>query len=349
MKNKEPGSYLLAIECMTYNQSSYITDALEGFAMQQTSFPFVAVVVDDASTDGEQEVIKAYVDKHFDNSEEKGFKQWESEDARWTFARHKVNENCHIVAVCLKRNLFKEPEKKNAMVKEWMDAKYIALCEGDDYWTDPLKLQKQVDFLEDHPDYSLCCHRYKVCNQNEGTWDDDYVKPLFEESPNGFSFGNFENLNKVWITKTVTLVYRVNSINPSDLMKYHYRCDEHLNYHLLRNGLGYCFPFVGAVYRRCDTGIFSPLSEKEKIKRWCRIRDEMLKLNMTDSDIRNNVYHVLRWYLYDRQFCGEMVKLMITCVMSFYKTDGFKSSLFCAKKFLVSYVKGLKKRTRTDA
>ena len=140
--------FLVGVSCMTYNQSAYITNTLNGFAMQQTNFPFVAVVVDDASTDGEQEVINAYVNEHFDHLEETGYKQWETKDARWTFARHKVNENCHIVAVYLKRNLFREPEKKETVLKDWMDAKYIALCEGDDYWTDPLKLQKQVDILE---------------------------------------------------------------------------------------------------------------------------------------------------------------------------------------------------------
>lgn len=137
-----------SISCMTYNQSAYITDALNGFCMQQTRFPFVAVVVDDASTDGEQEVIKAYVDEHFDHSEEKGFKQWETEDAYWTYARHNGNGNCHIVAVYLKQNLYREPEKKNAVINEWLNAKYTAICEGDDYWTDPLKLQKQVDILD---------------------------------------------------------------------------------------------------------------------------------------------------------------------------------------------------------
>ena len=78
--------------------------------MQQTNFPFVAVVIDDASTDGEQELIKAYVDEHFDNSEESGYEQWETEEAYWLFARHKENENCHIVAVLLKKNLWREPE-----------------------------------------------------------------------------------------------------------------------------------------------------------------------------------------------------------------------------------------------
>ena len=195
----------VAICCFTYNQSAYITDALKGFTMQQTNFPFVAVVVDDASTDGEQEMIKAFVDEHFDHSEEKGFKQWETEDARWTFARHKANENCHMVAACLKRNLFKEPEKKNAVIKEWMDTKYIAICEGDDYWTDPLKLQKQVLFLENHPDFSMCFHGAEVRVENSPG----------SQQKNGTNYSKIEDREyestefvSGWLVPTASIVYR---------------------------------------------------------------------------------------------------------------------------------------------
>ena len=140
--------FLVSIRCITYNQSSYITDTMIGFAIQQTSFPFVAVIIDDASTDGEQEVIRNYVEHHFDHSQESGFREWETEDAFWTFARHSENKNCHFVVVNLKKNLYKNPDKKAAVIKDWLDTKYTALCEGDDYWTDPLKLQKQIDILE---------------------------------------------------------------------------------------------------------------------------------------------------------------------------------------------------------
>ena len=149
--------FLVSILCETYNQSKYIMDALNGFVMQQTNFPFVAVVIDDASTDGEQDVLKDYLEKHFDFSVDSGFKQWETDDAYWTFARHLENENCHFVAVFLKKNLYEDYEKKMAVVKEWFDTKYKAICEGDDYWTDPQKLQKQVDVLESHEEYSMCC------------------------------------------------------------------------------------------------------------------------------------------------------------------------------------------------
>ena len=195
----ENNDVLVSIRCTTYNQSSYITDALNGFALQQTRFPYLAVVIDDASIDGEQNVIKAYLDAHFDHSEETGFRQWETEDALWTFARHKEHTNCYIVVSYLKKNLFGNP-KKLELIKEWTNTKYIAICEGDDYWTDPLKLQKQVDFLEGHKEYSMCCTGFSQTFEGNES----------EKSPMVFDLDDItiEHLiNGQWIG-TATVVYR---------------------------------------------------------------------------------------------------------------------------------------------
>ena len=140
--------FVVSIQCITYNHSAFIVDALNGFAIQKTAFPFVAVVIDDASTDGEQNVIRNYLETDCSHLEKTGFKQWETEDAYFTIAQHKDNVNCHFVMVCLKQNLFSNPDKKYYLVREWMNAKYIALCEGDDFWVDPNKLQRQVEILE---------------------------------------------------------------------------------------------------------------------------------------------------------------------------------------------------------
>lgn len=163
---KDSSNFLVCIECFTYNQSSYIIDAMNGFIVQQTDFPFVAVIIDDASTDGEQDVIRSYVEGHFDHSQESGYREWDTEDASWTFAQHAENRNCHFVVVYLKKNLFKEPDKKKELIKDWYNAKYIAVCEGDDYWIDPLKLQKQVDFLESHEDFTMCFHGSDIRNDS---------------------------------------------------------------------------------------------------------------------------------------------------------------------------------------
>jgi glycosyltransferase involved in cell wall biosynthesis len=312
--------------------------------MQQTDFPFVCAIVDDASTDGEQIVLRGYLNANFDLQDKSVSYEKDTEYGHVTFARHKTNENCFFAVTYLKENHYSQKKPKVQYLTEWMDAKYIALCEGDDYWTDPQKLQKQVSFLEEHLDYSLCCHRYKIYNQNEGTWDDDYVKKLFEKSPNGFSFSNVDNLNRAWITKTVTLVYRNGLFDQDVLAKYQYRCDEHLNYHLLRMGLGYCFPFIGAVYRRHSAGVYSVLGKKDRLVRWCRIREEMLKFNLSDEVLKNYVYHGLRKYLYNRQICCEELGVACVVLKSFYLTEGLGKTIVAAKKIIGSCVNGLMRK-----
>ncbi len=145
----------LAVRCMTYNQARYITDAMNGFCMQQTNFPFVCTIVDDASTDGEQEVIRQYLNDNFDLQDASIAYEKDEAYGHVTFARHKTNVNCYFAVVYLNENHYSQRKPKAPYLKEWTDnVKYIALCEGDDYWTDPLKLQKQVDFLEANEE---CC------------------------------------------------------------------------------------------------------------------------------------------------------------------------------------------------
>lgn len=148
--------WLVSVRCFTYNQSRYIIDAMNSFVMQQTNFPFVCVIVDDASTDGEQEVIKDYVYENFDLHDVSIAFDKDTDYGHVVFSRHKTNKNCYFAIVCLKENHYRQKKSKAPYIMEWLNAKYKAICEGDDYWTNPLKLQKQVDFLEAHEDYSLC-------------------------------------------------------------------------------------------------------------------------------------------------------------------------------------------------
>ena len=147
--------FLVHISCRTYNQSRFIQDTLDGFAAQRTEFPFLAVIMDDASTDGEQDIIEAYISRFCGHGEGTCCERWETEDARWVYARHNENANAFFLAMLLKKNLFRNP-KKRELIPAWTNAKYVAICEGDDYWTDAMKLQKQVSFLEQTPGFSLC-------------------------------------------------------------------------------------------------------------------------------------------------------------------------------------------------
>lgn len=138
-KNQQP--IVVTIRCVTYNHEPYLRQCLDGFVMQKTNFAFEAIVHDDASTDKSADIIKEYAEKYPDI----------------------------IKPIFETENQY---SKRDGSIRRIMNdatsktTKYIALCEGDDYWTDPLKLQKQFDFMEANPDYSLCFHNAMIHYQD---------------------------------------------------------------------------------------------------------------------------------------------------------------------------------------
>jgi len=140
MKIKEK-PILVAIHCLVYNHEPYLRDCLNGFIMQKTNFRFVAVVHDDASTDRSASIIREYEEKYPNII--KPIYETENQYTKHDGSHRRIMNE----AICA------------------TGAKYVAFCEGDDYWTDPLKLQKQVEFLEAHPDFSMCCHGADVKNE----------------------------------------------------------------------------------------------------------------------------------------------------------------------------------------
>lgn len=150
--------YMVCTICATFNHSPYIVDAMNGFTMQETTFPVYYLITDDASTDGEPEVIKQYLADHFQTP----YRIEETEDYNLICANHNTNPNCTFIVFLLKYNHYSIKKSKLPYQSEWRDnAKYIALCEGDDYWTDSNKLQKQTDFLEKHPKHTMCIHAFR--------------------------------------------------------------------------------------------------------------------------------------------------------------------------------------------
>lgn len=174
--------FVVRVECMTYNQAPYIEDALNGFTKQQTSFPFICTIMDDASTDGEPEVIKKYLNDHFDLADKSIVRWEETEDFTLIFVRHNTNLNCYFAVFLLKYNHYRKKDKASYL-REWAEIKYIAFCEGDDYWLDPLKLHKQVEFLETRREYGMCYTWSRVYIHNTGKYS-DYIAGI--ESPESF-------------------------------------------------------------------------------------------------------------------------------------------------------------------
>jgi glycosyltransferase involved in cell wall biosynthesis len=126
---------VVSIVCNTYNHENYIWEAIEGFISQKANFLFEVLIHDDASTDNTANIIREYEMKYPDL----------------------------IFPVYQKENQYSKKNHPNAAFQfPRAKGKYIALCEGDDYWTDPMKLQNQFDFLEQNPDYVMCYHSYQI-------------------------------------------------------------------------------------------------------------------------------------------------------------------------------------------
>ena len=200
--------YLVGVRCVTYQHEKFIKDALDGFAMQQTDFPFLVMLIDDASTDGTQDVINRFLEDNFVLGEENFAWRTNTDDAVTTFARHKKNTNCHILSLNLKVNLWKNRAKKDSLLGDYLDSyKYLALCEGDDYWTDPLKLQKQVDILEKDETLMACCTNCSVVDMNSDVLEEKRVQPVVKENKQGrYSLRDFFDQGHQY--PTLSVLYR---------------------------------------------------------------------------------------------------------------------------------------------
>lgn len=195
--------FKVCIRCFTFNHSKFITQAMDGFVMQQTDFPFVCCIVDDASTDGEPEVILKYLQENFEVQGKSVVRTEETDDYVLFFKQHSLNTNCFFAVYFLKYNHYSIKKPKFLYLKEWLSAKYTALCEGDDYWTSPYKLQLQVDYLEANDKCSMCFHNADAYS----FYDKKYINKFFlpGKSRNYYSKHIF---TKGWFVPTASMVYR---------------------------------------------------------------------------------------------------------------------------------------------
>jgi len=130
-------SVLVSVNCITYNHEEYISDAIEGFLMQKTDFDFEILIGEDCSTDNTRKIVEKYIDMYPDK----------------------------IRLVTYDKNV--GGRRNSQMLYENSKGKYIAVCEGDDYWTNPLKLQKQVNYMEQNEGCTLCFHSADIVKANK--------------------------------------------------------------------------------------------------------------------------------------------------------------------------------------
>ena len=260
MEQKEQEyKYMVATCCFTFNHAPYIVDAMNGFTMQETTFPVVTLIVDDASTDAEPEVIRQYITDYF----QEPYHLEETEDYHLICAKHKQNPNCEFVVFLLKYNHWGKKDKTPYYLGWMNSAKYHALCEGDDYWIYPGKLQSQVDYLENHPNIVLTCHRFNEFDQDTLIFSGDGHDDKFKKEDEGFVFSQEQNVG--WLTKTLTVVYR--SCYYAEFRKIGNGLDSVLIYSLMKHGDAYIHNNVWGVYRKHIGGIFSKNTFENNVKR----------------------------------------------------------------------------------
>lgn len=263
---------LISICCLTYNHAPFIRKCLDGFLMQQTDFPIEILIHDDCSTDGTIEIIQEYTAK----SPELIFPLYEE-------------ENQYSRGGAGKMDLYNYRRARG---------KYIAYCEGDDYWTDPLKLQKQVDFMETNPEYSVCWHRSKQFFVETGEYIEDKCTAVLK-GKDGVDI-DLNTYFSQWYTQPLTMVFRREVLDESWRKQYKLYRDEHELYHLLKKGKGYLFAFEGGVYVKHDGGIYTSLTNSIQGETSLRVAKELYEINK-DQYTRKFYASILQWQIYENK------------------------------------------------
>ena len=282
---------LVSISCITYNHASYIKECIDGFLMQKTNFNFEVLIHDDHSTDGTEEIIKEYAKQYPDI-------------IKPLFEK----ENQYSLGKPIGSVVWNLPRARG---------KYIAMCEGDDYWIDPYKLQKQVDFLESHPDYGMCYTKVKRFVQKSNQFIDEWGGPN-------------ETMDKLLIENTIptlTAVFHkaiyydyLTEINPSKrgwLMG-----DYPIWLYFAQNSKIKFINETTGVYRICNESA-SHSNDLEKIIRF------------------NNSYHDIRTWYNSRQNTVPQEKLDQNQAVLLFNSSVFRSS----KEYAKLYYKRIENKT----
>ncbi len=229
---------MVSVVMPTYNHEKYIRQAIEGVLMQKTDFLFELIIVEDCSTDETKNIALEYADQY----------------------PGKIN------VLTSEKNLGITDNYIRAMGS--ISGKYIALCEGDDYWTDPSKLQKQVDFLEAHPDCSLCFH--PVGHVFVDNTQNDFV---FGPKIDGNHVFTSEEIVEGILIRTVSMLFKTESIR--DLKSWVYGApldDLALQLHCASKGnVGYIGGKPMSAYNRGNEGAWSAgetSTDFEESKKW---------------------------------------------------------------------------------
>lgn len=256
---------VVSIVCVTYNHNPLIRRAMGGFLQQKTDFPFEIILADDCSTDGTSAICDEYAAKHPEL----------------------------VRSIHSERNVGGVENERRAI--EAARGKYIATCEGDDYWLDVRKLQKQVDFMEAHPEYSVTWTRYEKYIPSEDRFTTDGNIDLFMGGKDYTEITTHMFLHR-WITQYLTMVFRKDAYDNSWCKMYRYYRDSHQFYHLLQNGKGAILNFIGGIYRQTGEGVYSDLDHIKRQEIQIAVFKELWHVN-NDERVKEMYEFNIRYLL----------------------------------------------------
>ena len=236
MRNWDQNKPLVTIRCLAYNHEKYIEQCLNGFFMQETNFPFEVVIHDDCSTDNTKKIIEKYAEKY----------------------------PSIIIPIYENENQFsKGAGALNGIINKYMHGKYIAVCEGDDYWTNPCKLQKQFDAMEARPECSIAFNVVEFVDV-EGNPIGKTAPPrkVMERGTNIFTLEDYINTeykSGKWAVHTSSFFVRTDIFHEYTKHRFaEYKVfpygDMAIVIYMLSHGCGYIVPEVMGCYRRFSGG-----------------------------------------------------------------------------------------------
>lgn len=258
---------LVSVCIITFNHENYIRQCLEGVVMQQTDFPFEVVIGEDCSTDNTRRIVAEF-------------------EARYPGI---IKPLYHTANVGGARNGYEFCYPR-------LTGKYIAICEGDDYWTDSNKLQKQVDFLEQHPEYVMCFHRVQSVDENDKLLNG-------QEALNSIVSYDPQEIFHISIP-TLSVVFRkCFEVIPPEMFKA--KSGDTFLFGLLSGyGKAADLGFVGARYRKHNGGVYSPKKLVDQFRQTIETRKLMeqcvLFAEEQKSEIRKEI--IKRKILYIKYF-----------------------------------------------
>ena len=221
---------LVSIICHTYNHAPYIAQALDSFLMQRVAFRYEIIVHDDASTDGTADIVRRYSEQH------PGV----------------------VVPILQQENQYSRGRRAFSFTLPRARGRYIALCEGDDYWQDPDKLAQQVAFLDAHPDYVVCYHDACVID------DQGALRPSKQKASDRRDYSAAQLKRGAWML-TLTMCFRNVLGEVPEEQNLIVNADRFLASRLGFHGKGkYLAHIKPAVYRVHEGGVWSARSHQQR-------------------------------------------------------------------------------------